>query len=252
MYVFNLIGDAGKGLDMDGGKSGYRAGAERDRAELPRLDLEGARRRQPQIAHAAHPGAPAYDLLRTRLLGEMSSREWTRLGVTQSGVGRAGPLAALNLALSEARRPGRSIVLVDLDIARQPILGQLGAATGPQPAPGEQPGLSDGTFTLWQLAERLALIAVPAPPVEAATRLLDPDFQDRLDEALAKLSPDMVILHLPPLLAGDAGIAGLPLVQGLLLVVDGRSDTAARLRDCQSRIGETCPILGLFHFDAEV
>lgn len=236
---------------MDGGNSGYGAGAERYWAGLPQLDLAGACRRQPQIAHGAHPDAPAYDLLRTRLLGEMSARDWSRLGVTQAGVSRAGPLSALNLALSEARRPGRSAVLVDLDIARQPILGHLGAPAGRRPAEAEVPGQAEGMFTLWQLAERLALVALPAPAAEAATRLLDPEFHHRLDEVLTKLVPDIVVLHLPPLLAGDAGIAGLPLVQGLVLVVDGRSDTSSRLRECQTLIAESCPVLGLFHFDAE-
>lgn len=229
---------------MDGGSSGYRSDTNQFWDAMPRLNLKAVFKSQQAIAHEKHPAAPAYDLLRTRLLGPMSERHWTRLGVSQAGPRRAGPLAALNLALSEARRPGRSIVLVDLDIARQPIRRCLDAP--------DIAGVEEGGFRLWRVAEQLALVTVPAPASEAATRLLDPGFGADLDMLLAKLGPDLAILHLPPLLAGDAGLAGLPLAEGLLLVVDGQSDTAAGMRECQSRMGDLCPLLGLFHYDAEV
>lgn len=229
---------------MDGGTSGYQPGRQQYWDNMPKLDLDLAQRKQPEIAHQGHPSAPAYDLLRTRILGEMSERNWTKLGVTEAQAGRAAPLSALNLALSEARRPGRSIMLVDLDIARQPVLGYLGAEL--------EGGRAAGSFRQWRVADQLAVMAIKAAPAEAATRLLDPALRAELDELLAKALPDMVILHVPPLLAGDAGIAGLPLVQGLVLVVDAQTDTAAGLRECQERMRDICPLLGLFHFDAEV
>ena len=95
---------------MDGGTTGYQPNTQRYWDAMPRLDLNQAQRKQPEIAHQGHPAADGYDLLRTRILGEVAEREWTRVGVTQAATGRAAPLTALNLALSEARRPKRSIV----------------------------------------------------------------------------------------------------------------------------------------------
>lgn len=229
---------------MDGGTTGYQPNTQRYWDAMPRLDLNQAQRKQPEIAHQGHPAADGYDLLRTRILGEVAEREWTRVGVTQAATGRAAPLTALNLALSEARRPKRSILLLDLDIARQPVLRYLGTDL--------DTGRADGSFRLWRANDQLGVIAIKAAPAEAATRLLDPAFRAELDEVLVKAAPDIVVLHVPPLLAGDAGLAGLPLAQGLILVVDAQADTAARLRECQARMRDICPLLGLFQFDAEV
>lgn len=234
---------------MDGGNSGYQAGAHRYWAELPRLAMPRNPDRRAAIADEGNLAAAApYDLLRTRLLGEMTAREWTMLGVTQAGNSAAAPLTALNLALSEARRPGRNVVLVELDVAQQPILGHMGGdiTSGAATATG-----GGAQFRAWRLADRLALLAIPTPPSEAAIRLLDPDFRTRLDDSLSRFAPDVVILHLPALLTGDAGLAAVSLAQGVLLVVDGRSDTADSLRGCQARLGESCPVLGLFLYDAE-
>ena len=38
----------------------------------------------------------------------------------------------------------------------------------------------------------------------------------------------------------DTGLAGLPLAQGLIFVVDAQADTAARLRECQARMRDIC------------
>lgn len=238
---------------MDGGNSGYQAVAQTYWAGLPRLAMPRDPDRRAAIADEGNlAAAEPFDLLRTRLLGEMASREWTMLGVTQAGTRAAAPLTALNLALSEARRPGRNVVLVELDVARQPILDHMGGdITAGAATAGTATGSGGAQFRAWRVADRLALLAIPTPPSEAAIRLLDPEFRARLDESLSRFAPDIVILHLPPLLTGDAGLAAVPLAQGLLLVVDGRTDTAATLRDCQARLGESCPLLGLFLYDAE-
>nr|WP_111299612.1 hypothetical protein [Paracoccus saliphilus] len=185
--------------------------------------------------------AEAYDLLRTRVLPEASARNWNRIGISQARPGPAGPLTALNLALSEARRPERRVVLVDLDFARQPIRARLGA-----PAPS-----AEQRVHVARLAERLALITIDAPAAESATLLLDQPFRMELESVMASLAPDFIILHLPPILQGDAGLAALPLVQSVLLAIDGRSDKAADLRRCEAYVTPCCPLLGLFLHDGE-
>lgn len=231
---------------MDGAGIGYHDGQTQGWAEMPVLPLPQKAALRAAIADDRNPArTEGYDLLRTRILAATAAQGWTRIGVTQArGRGLAGPLTALNLALSEARRPDRRVVLVDLDLARQPVLRRLGAV----------PPVA-GTGPRWhghRLADRLALLSIAAPATEAATLLLADRFQGDLAQRLAALGPDIVILHLPPMLAGDAGLAALPLAETVLLAIDGRADTARDLRACEARIGETRPILGLFLHDAEV
>ncbi|WP_410216620.1 hypothetical protein [Paracoccus sp. (in: a-proteobacteria)] len=238
---------------MDGGNSSGQDAAQRYWSKLGELALPKDKARRRMIADGQNTAVSVegYDLLRTRILAATSTRGWNRIGVTQARTGRAGPLTALNLALSEARRLSRRVVLVDLDIAHQPILNRLGAAGRQAEAVASDP---DGALQLpgWRLSDQLALLTVAAAPAQAATLLLNETFQARLASSLSRLSPDITIFHLPAMLSGDAGLASLPMVQAVLLAVDGRSDRASDLRASEARIGEACPILGLFLLDAEV
>lgn len=184
--------------------------------------------------------AKSYDLLRTRILPEITERAWTRIGVAQAVSGPASALTALNLALSEARRPGRRVALVDLDVTQQPVLGRLGQAP-----------LAEGPAKWRALTERAALLSIPAPAEGASTMLLSARFAEELSDRLAQLAPDQVILHLPPLMEGDAGLAALPLTQTVLLTIDGRRDTAGVLRRCEEFVTRHCPLLGVFLHNAE-
>ena len=189
-----------------------------------------------------HPRADAYDLLRTRIATAAGQRGWARIGIAQTRAADAGPRTALNLALAEARRADRRVVLVDLDIARQPVLALMGGHAG-----RDAPGALEG----WAIAPNLALLTVPAPAAEAATTLMREGFRTGLSAAIDDLAPDIVILHLPPLLWGDAGLAGMDLAQAVVLAVDGRADTAADIRRCEARITDICPLLGVFLHDGE-
>lgn len=211
-------------------------------ADLPRIELPQKAGLRAAIADAQNPDrAEAYDLLRTRVLPEASARNWNRIGVSQARPGPAAPLTALNLALSEARRPERRVVLVDLDFSRQPIRARLG-----QPAPAARQRVH-----MARLTEQLALVTIDAPAAEAATLLLDQTFRMELEVAQTSLAPHFTILHLPPVLQGDAGLAALPLVQSVLLAIDGRKDRAADLRRCEAYVTPSCPLLGLFLHDGE-
>lgn len=236
---------------MNGALAGQKAGTTRYWDEMPWHAMPTGPIEATGIADGSDPLAAApYDLLRTRAMRELSARRWIRIGLCQARFGAASGLTALNLALSESRLPRRNIVLVDLDFARQPIAGQLGIDLdhGTVLSGG---GQASGLMG-WRLANRLAFVTALVPTPEAAVRLLDPTLSDGLAEAIAHLDADLAILHVPPLLEGDAGIAAIPLLETLLLVIDGQADIPADLQKCQSMLGETVPLLGLFHHDAEV
>ncbi len=175
------------------------------------------------------------------MLPEIMERGWTRIGVSQARPGSAAPLTALNLALSEARRPDRHVLLIDLDIANQSVAGRFGhtvVPTGP-------------LFQTRAVTPQLAFSTVQADPESAAIALLSPQFQQALSDTIAHMAADVTILHLPSCLADDAGLAALPLVDTVLLTVDGRRDTAADLRRCEAHVTRHCPVLGIFLHSAE-
>lgn len=184
-----------------------------------------------------------YDVLRTRTAFAMSAAGWTRLGITQTRAGIAAPATALNLALAEARRPDRRVALVELDLEGSGLLRLTGhrmpqGATGPQRA-------------RLKIRDNLALIAFSAPKDRAAETLLDDRFQAEVAETLLPLAADAILMHLPPALLGDEGLAALDFADTILLAVDGTADLPAHVRAAEQLIAPRKPLLGLFHYDAE-
>lgn len=240
-YDTKDLRDGRKKLGMDGAGS-YSNLQKQTWAELPWIEMPQKAALRSTIADERNlDRAEGYDLLRTRVLPEVTARNWRRIGISQARPGPAAPLTALNLALSEARRAERKVVLVDLDFSRQAVRARLG-----QPLRSDHQGIHLG-----RLAEQLALITIDAPAAEAATLLMDQAFLKGLEAGLTSLTPDCMIFHLPPILEGDAGLAALPLVQSVLLAIDGRKDKAADLRRCEAYITPCCPVLGLFLHDGE-
>lgn len=220
------------------------AGADAAWRRLRPLDLP----RRPDLRRlladgTSRPAVEPYDVLRTRTAFAMAETGWTRLGVTQTRKGAAGPATALNLALAEARRPHRRIVLVELDLEDGSLLRLTGhrmptGSSGPQRA-------------MLKLRENLALIAYSAPRDRAAETLLDDRFRAEVAATLPTLAPDLVVLHLPPVLSGDEGLAALDFAETILLAVDGTRDFSAHVRAADQLIAARRPLLGLFHYDAE-
>ena len=226
---------------VDAGPTAWQLLARLSRADTPRSH---------RIADGSVPTqAEGYDLLRTQMLVATTARDWTCLAIAQAGPsGAAAAVTAVNLALSEARRPHRKVVLADLDAVAQPVSHLLRVAPPLPPSPTPPAG---PTLLCHAVNDRLALLRIAAHRDEAAVTLLSPDFHRQLDGAMDDLTPDIILLHLPPLLSGDAGLAGLDLAQAVLLVIDGRADTAERIRTAQARIAARCPVIGIFLHDAE-
>lgn len=193
-----------------------------------------------------HPGLAAthpYDVLRTRALHVMADSHWSRLGVTQSSPGPASAATALNLALAAARRPDQRVALVDLDLERQPVLGLLGQTLTAPNGPTRS--------CRSRVQPNLALISFAAAVGRGSETLLAEQFHRHVADLLAELTPDLVVVHVPPILAGDAGIAAIEMVDTVLIAVDGTQDTAATVRGAERLVAARRPVLGLFLYDAE-
>lgn len=195
---------------------------------------------------STHPGLAAvhpYDVLRTRALQAMTDVGWSRIGITQSSPGPASAATALNLALAAARRPDQRVALVDLDIEHQAVLDLVGQTL---PAPD---GPTRGCKA--RLRPNLAVISFVAPAGAGSETLLSSQFKNHVSDLLDDLEPDLVVVHVPPILVGDAGIAAIELVDTVLIAVDGTQDTAATVRGAERLIATRRPVLGVFLYDAE-
>src|ERR1035437_3016318 len=68
----------------------------------------------------------SFDMLRTQILQSMDLKSWQLLAVTSPTSACGKTLTAINLALSIARQPERSVLLVDMDIEKPQVANCLG------------------------------------------------------------------------------------------------------------------------------
>lgn len=193
---------------------------------------------------AQSPATRTFDMLRTRVLQAMSSRNWTRLAVTSPTHGCGKSFVAANLALSMARLPSCRTVLMDLEL-RQPQLAQLFGQGDAAPLieflMGEQP--LESQFR--RLGRNLALALNGEPVALAAELLQDPEFATAMAALRDLLHPDIVVMDLPPALVGDDVLALADQVDAVLLVTDGTRSTPADIRACERLLEGKVPLLGV-------
>lgn len=197
------------------------------------------------FTNAQQSNATAYfDILRTRLLHAMKEREWKRIAITSPTQGCGKTYIAANLALSLSRRPSSKTVLLDLDL-RNPglatLLGQTDAGTIRDFLNGDQPLESHFKRVGRTLALGLNDTALP----DAAEVLHEPSTAASLSAMVAHLNPEMVIIDAPPTLVGDDVLALLPMVDALLMVIDGTKTTAEEVRNCERLFAGHCPLMGV-------
>ena len=92
------------------------------------IRLDAAHLEQSRIvAHAtAKEHGRYYDMLRTQVLQEMDKKSWQFLAVTSPTPACGKTVTACNLAMSIARLPERSVLLVDLDLGKPTVASYLG------------------------------------------------------------------------------------------------------------------------------
>gem|GEM_PF-6480915 len=142
------------------------------------------------------------------------------------------------------------VLLADLDLGHPRLAGSLGAASAPRLGQALRDG-ADLRPALRSLGANLAVLMNAVPDPLAAETLQEPGCARALDKLIAGLEPDLVLLLLPPLLGGDAGLAGLRLVEAGLMVLDGQDTTAAQVRECERLDDNETPMIGLFLAEAE-
>lgn len=172
------------------------------------------------IAHGVtNPLSRPFDMLRTQVTQAMEEKGSKILAITSPTPGCGKTLIAANLALSIARHPEKSILLVDLDLRKPRVATSFGLPS--------RPGLLDvldGTMRLNDAISEACIgnqrmLVLPTDPTHGssdimASRIMAGLFQDLRREFVNTT----IIVDLPPILASDDVIAVLPQIDCILLV----------------------------------
>ena len=203
--------------------------------QLDRAHLESKR----VVAHdISDPRSSAFDMLRTQVLQTMDLKGWRVLAVTSPTAGCGKTLIATNLALSIARLPERSVLLLELDLRRPRIaatlglkreLGVLGVLQGKVQLPEAITPIAVDRYRIdVMIAEQSVPNAsewIASSRMKALLGLIRRDFPHHI-----------VIVDTAPMLATDDFLTLLPMIDCVLLVGAVGVSTISDIENCKRHL----------------
>ena len=202
------------------------------------LDWQHLERRRIIAHNTADPRVKSFDMLRTQVLQSMNQRNWQFLAVTSPTPGCGKTVTAINLALSIARQPERSVLLVDLDFQKPQVANCLGLDC-------DQGVLSlfDGRVTLADAMvqactgnHQVLVLPTEFPIVGSSELIASRAMTTLLQDIKRDFKSRTVIFDMPPMLASDDVIALLPQIDCVLLVAAVGTSTVSELKECSKHL----------------
>src|SRR5262245_40444193 len=184
--------------------------------------------------NVADQRSKSFDMLRTQILQSMSQNKWQVLAITSPTAGCGKTLTAINLALSIARQPECSALLVDMDLQKPQVARRLGI-----PCETGLLGLLEGRATLPDALvsahagrHQLTVLPTERPTADSSEWMSSRSLQSVIQEIRRDFRSSTIVLDMPPMLLGDDVIALLPQIDCVLLVTAAGMTTVAEVEEC--------------------
>jgi len=207
------------------------------------------------VAHGGTSGQAGryYDMLRTQVLQEMDKKGWQFLAVTSPTPGCGKTVTACNLAMSIARLPERSVLLVDLDLRKPTIAKYLGLKTdhGVIDVLEGQSALSSAVVQTAVGPTKMLVVPGSTSSDNSSEWMASQTMAMLLERIKRDFRSRTVIFDLPPMLLGDDVISILPRMDTVLLVAGVGSTSVADIKECQKHLRRTPVIRVLVNKTAE-
>jgi len=208
--------------------------AQNQEIELNSVHLQSKR----IISHdITDPRSRAFDMLRTQVLQSMDLKGWKTLAVTSPTPACGKTLTALNLAISIARQPDRSVLLVDLDFRKPQVAACLGLKCdeGVLSVLEGRTTLSDAIIPA-RVGNLRFMVLPTASTIRSSELISSRAMSAMLEDIKREYHSKTIILDLPPILSGDDVIAILPQMDCVLLVAAVGTTTVAQIKECNKHL----------------
>ncbi len=212
----------------------------------PRVQLKAAHLERKRVVSFSMSGTDhvPFNVLRTRVRAMMAEKRWKVLGVTSPTPGCGKTVVGLNLAISLSRGGDLRVVLVDLDLKRPAVASTLGAKPTGTVA-GFLRGETDAADCFVEVSPSLVIGLNGGNVPESSELIQSPRMAELLAFIHSALSPDIVLLDLPPMGLGDDVLALLPQLDSTLLVVAAGQTTIEEADECERQISQNGNLLGV-------
>jgi protein-tyrosine kinase len=186
-------------------------------------------------------GGRYYDMLRTQVLQAMDHNGWHILAITSPTAGCGKSLTACNLAMSIARLPERSVLLVDMDLHKPSIADYLGLDVrhGLLSVLRGEAGLSSAIVKASIGDNRLLVLPGEVSRSGSAEWMASQAMTNCLQALRRDFKSHVIILDVPPVLVGDDVITLLPQIDSVLLIAGIGGSTLSDIKECYKHIRST-------------
>lgn len=182
----------------------------------------------------ADPRSRSFDMLRTQILQSMDAKDWRVLAITSPTANCGKTVTTLNLAISVARQPERSALVVDLDFQKPKvatILGLKQANEGVLSILKGEATLSNAVLHT-RIGEQRVAVLPTASTINSSEMMASRQMAAMIQDLRKADHSRIIIIDLPPVLTSDDVIAILPQIDCVLLVAAVGVSTVAEIEEC--------------------
>ena len=192
-----------------------------------------------------------FDLLRTQVLQKMEENNWRTIGIVSPTPEAGKTMVAINLSMSIAHQPQKTVVLVDFDLRKPKVAKQLGIQVekSMNELLGDKADISQVMVNPG--IPRLTILPTMYPVYKSAETLSSAKVVRLIKELKERYDSRVVVFDMPPLLNADDAMVLLPQVDCVLMVVGNGMSTADEIEECM-RLLPNSNLVGVVLNKAEV
>jgi protein-tyrosine kinase len=192
-----------------------------------------------------------FDSLRTQVLQKMEENNWRTMAIISPTEATGKSVVAINLAISIAKQPQSTVMLVDFDLRRPSIARYLGLR--------QEKSINDFLAGKAKLSEiivnpgipHLTILPTNKPVKQSSETLSSKNIQNLVIELKERYDSRIVIFDLPPILNADDAMVLIPQVDCVLLILGNGLHTEPEITQTMRLLAKS-NILGVVINRAEV
>ena len=179
-----------------------------------------------------------YDILRAQVLRIMKAENWRLIAVTSPTPACGKTLTATNMALSIARQPEESALLVDMDLQKPRVASTLGikCKNGLLGVLEGRATLSDAMVRTQVGNHQMSVLPCEAWTSQSSRWMASREMIDVIQRIRVDYAGQTAVLDLPPLLTGDEVLSILPHVDCVVLAVAVGKSTTSDIEQCKRHL----------------